>query len=106
MSQPTAAKLIVAANGGSDLIYVPDRDRRLVRDLVGFLVGQPGSPPFPAGARRPSRRPHRPAGCPDPGPPGSVAFRTFYEPALADHGMESQSIDTTYSLTAPVIPAT
>jgi Type I phosphodiesterase / nucleotide pyrophosphatase len=41
MSQPTAAKVIVAANGGSDLIYVPDRDPRLVRDLVGFLVGQP-----------------------------------------------------------------
>ena len=41
MRQPTDAKVIVAANGGSDLIYVPGQDPRLVRDLVGFLAGQP-----------------------------------------------------------------
>ena len=34
------AKVIVAANGGSDLIYVPGGDRRLVRRIVEFLAQQ------------------------------------------------------------------
>lgn len=36
----TDAKVIVAANGGSDLIYVTDRDERTVRALVKFLAKQ------------------------------------------------------------------
>ena len=34
------AKVIVAANGGSDLIYVPDRDNRRVKAIVDFLSRQ------------------------------------------------------------------
>jgi arylsulfatase A-like enzyme len=37
---PTDAQVIVAANGGSDLIYVPDHDAARVRRLVGFLARQ------------------------------------------------------------------
>ena len=34
------AKVIVAGNGGSDLIYVPDKDARTVRAIVDFLTQQ------------------------------------------------------------------
>ncbi len=34
------AKVIVAANGGSDLIYIPDGDRALARTVVAFLLSQ------------------------------------------------------------------
>jgi hypothetical protein len=34
------AKVIVGSNGGSDLIYVPDGDRSLVRRSVEFLLSQ------------------------------------------------------------------
>src|SRR5262249_30314683 len=34
------AKVIVAANGGSDLIYVPDNDPNTVKQLVDFLSKQ------------------------------------------------------------------
>jgi arylsulfatase A-like enzyme len=37
---PTDAKIVVAANGGSDLIYVPDRDPALVRQIVATLTRQ------------------------------------------------------------------
>ena len=37
---PTDAKVVVAANGGSDLIYVPDRDPALVRQIVAILARQ------------------------------------------------------------------
>jgi len=37
---PTDAKILVAANGGSDLIYVPDHDVSRVRDIVKFLLTQ------------------------------------------------------------------
>ena len=37
---PTDAKIVVAANGGSDLIYVPDRDPALVRQIVAILARQ------------------------------------------------------------------
>jgi hypothetical protein len=36
----TDAKVIVAANGGSDLIYVPDNDAQRVRAIVSFLISQ------------------------------------------------------------------
>jgi arylsulfatase A-like enzyme len=36
----TDAKVIVAANGGSDLIYVPDGDAATVRRIVDFLAHQ------------------------------------------------------------------
>ncbi len=36
----TDAKVIVAANGGSDLIYVPDNDAQRVRAIVDFLTKQ------------------------------------------------------------------
>ena len=36
----TDAKVVVAANGGSDLIYVPDHDRSLVLKIVEFLSRQ------------------------------------------------------------------
>jgi arylsulfatase A-like enzyme len=34
------ARVVVAANGGSDLIYVPDQDRNTVQQLVNFLSQQ------------------------------------------------------------------
>ncbi len=34
------AKVIVAANGGSDLIYIPDGNRALARTVVAFLLSQ------------------------------------------------------------------
>jgi hypothetical protein len=37
ISTPSDAKLIVAANGGSDLLYLKDRDSELAKDLVNFL---------------------------------------------------------------------
>ncbi len=40
ISTPCDAKVVVAANGGSGLIYVNDRDRALVKDLVSFLSSQ------------------------------------------------------------------
>lgn len=36
----TDAKVVVAANGGSDLIYVPDHDSARVRALIAFLTKQ------------------------------------------------------------------
>lgn len=36
----TDAKVIVAANGGSDLIYVPDHNSNRVREIVSFLAKQ------------------------------------------------------------------
>jgi hypothetical protein len=38
--QQTDAQIIVAANGGSDLIYVPNHDAQTVRRLVNFLSRQ------------------------------------------------------------------
>jgi len=37
ISTPSDAKLVVAANGGSDLIYFNDRDPALAKELVDFL---------------------------------------------------------------------
>jgi hypothetical protein len=37
---PPDAKVIVAANGGSDLVYVPDHDARLVQRIVSVLSQQ------------------------------------------------------------------
>ncbi len=37
---PPDAKLVITANGGSDLIYVPDHDAALVRATVAFLRRQ------------------------------------------------------------------
>jgi arylsulfatase A-like enzyme len=39
-SNPTDAKVIVAANGGTDLIYVRDHNRKTVVDLAAFLLAQ------------------------------------------------------------------
>ena len=33
-------KLVVAANGGSDLVYLPDGDAELARKVIGILAGQ------------------------------------------------------------------
>ncbi len=40
ISTPSDAKLVVAANGGSDLIYLYDPDPALAQDLVDFLSSQ------------------------------------------------------------------
>jgi type I phosphodiesterase/nucleotide pyrophosphatase len=40
MSTPTDAKVIVAANGGSDLIYLPTKDQALLQDIADFLGQQ------------------------------------------------------------------
>jgi len=37
---PAQPEVIVAANGGSDLVYVPSRDRNLATRIVGFLMTQ------------------------------------------------------------------
>jgi Type I phosphodiesterase / nucleotide pyrophosphatase len=39
-NDPTSPSVVVAANGGSDLIYIPDNDKTLARRIVGFLVSQ------------------------------------------------------------------
>jgi len=36
----TDAKVIVAANGGSDLVYIPDHNQARLRSVVHFLAGQ------------------------------------------------------------------
>jgi hypothetical protein len=36
----TDAKVIVAANGGSDLVYIPDRNRETLKRVVAFLQTQ------------------------------------------------------------------
>lgn len=40
VDDPSEAKVIVAANGGSDLIYLPDHDAQTLRQIVDFLTGQ------------------------------------------------------------------
>jgi len=37
---PAQPEVIVAANGGSDLVYLPSRDRNLATRIVGFLMAQ------------------------------------------------------------------
>ncbi len=39
-ADPTAPRVIVAANGGADLIYVPAGDQATIADLAAFLMGQ------------------------------------------------------------------
>jgi arylsulfatase A-like enzyme len=40
VSGPHDGKVIVAANGGTDLVYVPDRDAARIADVATFLLGQ------------------------------------------------------------------
>ena len=40
ITSQTDAKVVVAANGGSDLIYLPSRDPELVKKIVAFLARQ------------------------------------------------------------------
>jgi arylsulfatase A-like enzyme len=40
VDRPRDGKVIVAANGGTDLIYVPDGDAARIADLATFLLGQ------------------------------------------------------------------
>ncbi|HEX3904614.1 MAG TPA: alkaline phosphatase family protein [Polyangia bacterium] len=40
LATPRQAKVVVAANGGSDLIYVPDGDRAAIADVAAFLLRQ------------------------------------------------------------------
>jgi Type I phosphodiesterase / nucleotide pyrophosphatase len=40
METPKQAQVVVAANGGSDLIYVPDGDQATIADVATFLLGQ------------------------------------------------------------------
>jgi hypothetical protein len=40
ISNQTDAKAVVAANGGSDLIYLPSRDPELLKRIVAFLARQ------------------------------------------------------------------
>jgi hypothetical protein len=37
---PAEAKIVVAANGGSDLVYLPGKDASLLDKIVDFLAGQ------------------------------------------------------------------
>jgi hypothetical protein len=39
-NDPTHPSVVVAANGGSDLVYIPGNDKTLARRIVGFLVSQ------------------------------------------------------------------
>jgi hypothetical protein len=36
----TRPLIVIAANGGSDLVYVPDGDRARARDVVNILAGE------------------------------------------------------------------
>jgi arylsulfatase A-like enzyme len=38
--EPADAKLVVAANGGSDLVYLPTKDSQLLEKIVEFLTAQ------------------------------------------------------------------
>jgi hypothetical protein len=40
ITNPADAKIIVAANGGSDLVYLPDHDSELLKQIVDFLTTQ------------------------------------------------------------------
>ena len=40
VDDPSEAKVIVAANGGSDLIYLPDHDAQTLKQIVDFLAAQ------------------------------------------------------------------
>lgn len=40
ITKETDAKVVLAANGGSDLIYLPARDQELLRRIVAFLAQQ------------------------------------------------------------------
>ena len=93
----TDARIIVAANGGSDLIYVPNQDAATVRRIVDFLTRQsyvggifvddayssdiPGALPLSAIGLVGSSRTPRPA--------ISVNFKTFrLEPSNLQTGIE------------------
>jgi hypothetical protein len=39
-ADPTRPDVVVGADGGSDLVYVPSRDRALVQRVVDFLSAQ------------------------------------------------------------------
>ncbi len=93
----TDAPIIVAANGGSDLIYVPSHDANLVRQIVAFLATQsyvggifvddtysddiPGALPLSAIGLMGSSSTPRPA--------ISVNFKSFYlDPSNLQSGIE------------------
>ena len=93
----TDAQIVVAANGGSDLIYVPSHDAQIVRRIVAFLARQsyvggifvddayssdiPGSLPLGAIGLIGSSVTPRPA--------ISVNFKTFYlDPTNLQSGVE------------------
>ena len=93
----TDARIVVAANGGSDLIYVPSHDAATVRQIVAFLAQQsyvggifvddayssdiPGSLPLSSIGLIGSAQTPRPA--------ISVNFKTFYlDPANLQTGIE------------------
>lgn len=93
----TDAKIVVAANGGSDLIYVPSHDAQTVRAIVAFLAQQsyvggifvddsysgdiPGALPLSAIGLVGSSLTPRPA--------ISVNFKTFYlDPKNLQTGIE------------------
>ena len=40
IARETDAKVVIAANGGSDLLYLPDHDPALVKKIVAFLTRQ------------------------------------------------------------------
>jgi hypothetical protein len=40
VDDPSDAKVIVAANGGSDLVYLPDHDAQTLKQIVDFLTTQ------------------------------------------------------------------
>jgi hypothetical protein len=37
---PADAKVVVAANGGSDLVYLPTKDSQLLEKIVEFFTGR------------------------------------------------------------------
>ncbi len=93
----TDARIVVAANGGSDLIYVPSHDANLVRQIVAFLATQtyiggifvddtysddiPGTLPLSSIGLMGNARTPRPA--------ISVNFKTFYlDPTNLQTGVE------------------
>src|SRR5262249_37975458 len=39
-NDPTNPKVVVAANGGSDLIYLPGKDKALAQQIISFLASQ------------------------------------------------------------------
>jgi hypothetical protein len=115
-SDPAKPELVVAANGGSDLVYLPTADKALAAKVVAFLSTQdyvsglfvddalgkiPGTLPLTAISLKGTARTPQPAiavnfrsfstGCPDPTTCGVVVSDTGLQQGQGMHGSFSRA---------------